>query len=77
MKQTKYHAIKRYFIPAPSHWPLIGALGLFFSVIGFVNIIHGNIIGHYFFMGGRFCGARATCFGKVIKNIHHVGDEFW
>ncbi len=43
---------KRYFLPAPSHWPLIGSLSLFLLLIGIINIIHDNWYGHYFFMGG-------------------------
>jgi cytochrome c oxidase subunit 3 len=43
---------KKYFIAAPSHWPLMGSCGLFFLVIGIVNIIHNNWLGHYLFMGG-------------------------
>lgn len=41
-----------YFIPAPSRWPIIGSMGLFFLMIGIINIIHGNWYGHYLFMGG-------------------------
>src|SRR3989344_7857539 len=53
MKQkTHYHPSKHYLLPAPTHWPLIGAFGLFFTVIGIINIIHGNVMGHYLFMGG-------------------------
>lgn len=48
----RYRPIKHYFIPEPSRWPLIGSMSLFFIMIGVVNIIHGNVIGHYFFMAG-------------------------
>lgn len=43
---------RRYFIAAPSAWPIIGSLGLFFLGIGVINIIHDNWFGHYLFMGG-------------------------
>ena len=46
------HPIKRYFLPQPSQWPVLGALGLFLLVIGIVNLIHNNWYGHYLFMGG-------------------------
>lgn len=35
----------KYFIPSPSRWPIIGSLGLFFLMIGFINILHKNSIG--------------------------------
>jgi len=43
MKQTK-----NYFIPKPSHWPIIGASSLFLILAGMINIIHTNWYGHYF-----------------------------
>jgi cytochrome c oxidase subunit 3 len=52
MIKKKYHPVKRYFLPEPSHWPLTGSIGLFLSVIGIVNIIHGNVLGHYLFFAG-------------------------
>lgn len=47
-----YQPTRKYFLPTPSQWPILGAVGLFFLLIGFVNIIHDNWYGHYFFMGG-------------------------
>lgn len=49
---TNYNPTKRYFIAAPSQWPIFGCIGLFLSVIGFINLIHGNWYGHYLLMGG-------------------------
>lgn len=48
----KYHPTKRYFLPQPSHWPLLGSIGLFLTVIGIVNIIHDHVLGHYLLFGG-------------------------
>lgn len=63
------HPIKRYFIPQPSQWPLMGASGLFLLVIGIVNLIHGNWYGHYLFMGGAILLAYTMFgwFGMVIN----------
>lgn len=65
----QYHPIKRYFLPQPSQWPLIGSSGLFFLVIGIINIIHSNWYGHYFFMGGAILLAYMMFgwFGTVIN----------
>ncbi len=48
----KYRPTQRYFLPAPSKWPLIGSFGLFFILTGAINIIHEHWYGHYFFMAG-------------------------
>lgn len=63
-KQTR-----KYFLPAPSHWPLVGSFGLFFFVIGLINIIHGNVLGHYLFFTGALLLAFTMFgwFGTVIK----------
>jgi cytochrome c oxidase subunit 3 len=68
---------KIYFIAKPSHWPLLGSIGLFLFVIGIVNLIHGNWIGHYFFLGGAIFLAYMMFgwFGAVIdesiKGFHN------
>lgn len=63
------HPIKRYFLPQPSQWPLIGASGLFLTVIGIINLIHGNWYGHYLFMSGALLLAYTMFgwFGTVIN----------
>lgn len=48
----KYRPVHYYFVPHGSHWPIIGSFGLFFFLIGIINIIHGNWFGHYFLFGG-------------------------
>ncbi len=43
---------KPYFLPAPSHWPILGSISLFFILTGIINVIHDHWYGHYFVMGG-------------------------
>jgi cytochrome c oxidase subunit 3 len=73
-----YHPIKRYFLPEPSRWPLIGSVGLFLLVIGIVNILHDHWFGHYLFMAGSLLVVymMAGWFGVVIteseKGLHSI-----
>ena len=69
MKAKKTRQTKHYFLPAPSHWPLIGSLGLFCTVTGVINIIHDNFYGHYlFFAGALLLGFMMFgWFGTVIQ----------
>ncbi|MES2216851.1 MAG: cytochrome c oxidase subunit 3 [Pseudomonadota bacterium] len=48
----KYRPVKYYYLPQPSRWPVIGALGLFFLALSVANFVHGNAIAHYMFFGG-------------------------
>ncbi len=58
-----------YYVPAPSHWPLLGSIGLFLSALGVANWLHGHVFGPFLF----FIGALITSFmlfgwfGAVIK----------
>lgn len=64
---------KLYFIAKPSHWPLLGSFSLFLIVIGIVNLIHGNWLGHYLFFGGAI-GLTYMMFGwfsTVISESMH------
>ena len=45
-------AYKHYYVPAQSHWPIVGAIGLGSMAIGGANLLHGEPIGHYFFLLG-------------------------
>ncbi len=58
-----------YYLPAPSRWPISGAVGLFLLLLGIMNIIHGNWYGHYFFMGGALllCFVMFGWFSAVIN----------
>lgn len=43
---------RKYFLPAPSHWPILGSISLFFILIGIINLIHANWYGHYCLLAG-------------------------
>jgi cytochrome c oxidase subunit 3 len=69
---------KPYFLPKPSHWPLFGSLGLFFLVIGIINIIHQNWYGHYLFMAGALLlaytmfGWFSTVIDESLAGLHNA-----
>jgi cytochrome c oxidase subunit III len=69
MQQKHYHPVKYYFVAEPSFWPLIGCLGLFFTVFGFVQIIHSGIFGPYILSAGIafLIITMAGWFGSVVK----------
>lgn len=64
----KHHWVRRYFLPSPSHWPLLGSCGLFLILIGAINILHHNWYGHELFMLGAIILAYMMFgwFGAVI-----------
>ncbi len=31
-----------YYLPDPSHWPIVGSVGLFLLLAGFANFLHGG-----------------------------------
>jgi cytochrome c oxidase subunit 3 len=31
-----------YYLPAPSHWPIVGSVGLFTMLFGFASFLHGS-----------------------------------
>lgn len=41
-----------YYLPAPSHWPIVGSIALFCFFFGFANWLHGYIIGPILFFTG-------------------------
>lgn len=41
-----------YYVPAQSHWPIVGSIGLFTMVIGGVNVLHEHPYGWYIFIAG-------------------------
>jgi len=46
--QTKrYNPVKHYYIADPSFWPVMGSVGLFCTVFGLVQVLHGGGIGPY------------------------------
>lgn len=69
-RQTKkYQPVNYYFIADPSYWPIIGSIGLFLTVFGLVQILHGGILGPYI-MGMGILVLITTMvgwFGRVIN----------
>ncbi len=57
-----------YYLPNPSHWPLVGSIGLFSLVFGAANWMHGNDFGRFVFLAGALITAYMLFgwFGKVI-----------
>jgi cytochrome c oxidase subunit 3 len=31
-----------YYLPAPSHWPIVGSVGMFMMLFGFASFLHGS-----------------------------------
>jgi cytochrome c oxidase subunit 3 len=46
------HEPPHYYVPAQSHWPIIGSIGLCLLVLGIINIIHQSHYGYYLLLGG-------------------------
>ncbi len=68
-----------YYLPDPSHWPLIGCIALFSMAIGAANWIHGNTIGPYLLIFGLLV-LFFMMFGWFRTVIHeslagHYGDK--
>ena len=58
-----------YYVPSPSHWPLLGSIGLFCAAIGAGNWLHGHSFGPFLFFIGAFIIAYMTYgwFAAVIR----------
>lgn len=58
-----------YYLPAPSHWPIVGSIGLFCLLVGAANWLHSNTIGPYLFLLGAFIVVfmMVGWFGTVIN----------
>ncbi|MCH9769729.1 MAG: cytochrome c oxidase subunit 3 [Gammaproteobacteria bacterium] len=58
-----------YYLPEPSHWPIVGSIALFCTLTGFANWLHHNAIGPYLFFAGALIMAYMLFgwFGTVIK----------
>ncbi len=50
----KYQPVKYYYIAKPSYWPIMGSVGLFLSVLGFVQLLHQGVYGPYLLGFGIF-----------------------
>lgn len=58
-----------YYVPPQSYWPIIGCVGLFSLVIGFVNILHAHEYGWLIFLTGALITA-FMMFGWFSSVIH-------
>lgn len=52
MTKKPYKPVDHYHIAEPSFWPMIGTLGLFFSVLGFVQVLHDSSVGPFIMLAG-------------------------
>lgn len=69
MTTEKY---EHYYVPAQSHWPIVGSIGLGAMAVGIANILHDKGIGHYLFFAGSLIMAWMMFgwFRDVIKESH-------
>lgn len=69
----KYQPVKYYFIADPSFWPIVGSIGLFCTVLGLVQILHGGFLGPYLMVLGVGILITTMCgwFGHVINESLH------
>jgi cytochrome c oxidase subunit 3 len=74
MKRAKYYRpVKYYFIAQPSYWPILGAISLFLTLVGAINLIHAHWFGHYLLFSGLIL-LSYTLFGwfsAVINESRH------
>lgn len=65
----KYDPVKYYFIADPSFWPIVGCFGLFFTVLGLVQLLHGSTFGAVLMAigAGLLIATMVGWFGKVIN----------
>lgn len=58
-----------YYLPAPSHWPLVGSIGICTTLWGVANWLHGYAFGPYLFLVGAFIIVTTMVgwFGTVIR----------
>lgn len=69
LEQRPYQPTKKYFIAAPSFWPIVGSIGLFCTVFGLVQILHKGVVGPYI-MGMGLVVLLTTMFGWFGKVIN-------
>ena len=69
MTKKKYQPTENYFIAEPSHWPIVGTLGLFVSVLGLVQVLHGGVLGPYIMAAGigLLLATMYGWFSEVVK----------
>ena len=47
MTDEHHHLKPNYYLPEPSHWPIVGSIGLTCLLVGVANWLHENAIGPY------------------------------
>src|SRR3990167_6254767 len=71
-----YKPVNYYFVADPSYWPLISSFGLFFIMLGIVNMLHHNGVGPYLFLLGAFIivftmyGWFSTVVRESLQGLH-------
>jgi cytochrome c oxidase subunit 3 len=65
----KYNPVKYYFIADPSFWPMVGSIGIFSTLLGLVQVLHGGVIGPYLMVFGvaLLLVTMFGWFGRVIN----------
>lgn len=69
MTVKKYQPTDHYFIADPSYWPIVGTLGLFTTMFGLVQTLHGSALGPWILGSGIgiLIFTMFGWFGAVIK----------
>ncbi|HTM64653.1 MAG TPA: cytochrome c oxidase subunit 3 [Gammaproteobacteria bacterium] len=69
MMTKRYKPTDKYFIADPSFYPLLGTTGLFCSVFGLVQVLHGGALGPYILAAGIaiLLATMFLWFGAVVK----------
>jgi len=60
---------KKYYLPAPSHWPIVGSVAVFSILLGAANWLHSKVYGPILFVFGLllFIIMLFGWFGTVIR----------
>jgi len=63
------HEKGTYYLPGPTHWPIIGSIAILCLLAGAANWLHGKIYGPYLFLFGAFLLVYMLYgwFGTVIR----------
>lgn len=69
MMKKRYQPTDKYFIADPSYWPIIATSGMFCTVFGLVQVLHGGAVGPYVMTLGAalIITTLFGWFGAVIK----------
>lgn len=65
-----------YYIPEPSHWPIIGSIGLCTTVVGIAHWIHKDAYGPYVFLVGTLI-LIYMMFGWFSTVIHESEKNYY